>query len=984
MLKSFSLGLLILAFFGMSSLTALKPSEDIVVSSEEKNWVDSVFNSLTPDQRLGQLFMVAAYSNKDEKHYRELDTLVSRWGIGGLMFLQGGPVRQAKLTNRYQSQAKLPLLIAMDAEWGLSMRLDSSMNFAKQMTLGALDDEKYVYLMGREIALKMKRMGVNVSFSPVMDVNVNPANPVIGNRSFGESKEEVTRRGIAYIKGLQDHGIIAVAKHFPGHGDTDTDSHLALPIVPHDLQRLTEVELYPFKKSFDAGVMGVMVAHLYLPQIDSTKNLASTLSYPLVTTLLKEKMKYKGLVFTDALNMKGVSKYYKPGEVDVKALLAGNDILLFSEDVPTATKEIKQALAKGQLSEDEVYQRVRKILHAKYWVGLNRYKPVQLANLQEEIDRPMSKVVQEQLYEHSITVVRNKDSFLPFRNLDTLSIASVAVGAPAGNVFQKTLGNYAPITNFVIPNRMAPDSAFYKIIPELRDHDVVVVSIHNMNFTASNNFGIGVGTRAFIKFLQERTDKKVVVAVMGNAYSLKFFEGSDWLLCGYEDNTVSQLFVPQVLFGARSASGKLPVTASANFKAGTGITTPIIDRLKYGVPESVGMDSRKLQQIDNIALEAIAYAATPGCQVLVVKDGTVVFNKSYGHYTYEKETPVTNNTVYDIASITKVGATLQAVMFLKDQDKIKLNEKISTYLPELKGTNKEGLIIRDLLTHHAGLQSTLAHWQKTLDSKKLLNQTFYASTQTDVFPNEVIPGVYSIKSMEDSLWAWTVRSPLLPKKKGAKTFEYKYSDLGFYILKRMSERLLNQPINEFLDQNFYAPLGLSTMGYTPLLQHPREMIAPTEDDSYFRKNLIWGTVHDQGAAMMGGVGGHAGLFSNANDLAILMQMNLQNGSYGGHKYFKTNVVPEFSKKQLADSRRGLGWDKPEPDGNGPTSDMAPLSTFGHTGFTGTCAWVDPENKLIYIFLSNRVYPDAGNTKLVKYNIRTRIHDVVYRSIVPKT
>jgi beta-N-acetylhexosaminidase len=983
MLKRFSLGLLILIFLGMGPLMSLKSSEEIVVGTNEKNWVDSVFNSLTPDQRIGQLFMVAAYSNKDEKHYRQIDTLVKRYGIGGVMFMQGGPERQAKLTNRYQAQAQVPLLVAMDAEWGLDMRLDSSMRFARQMTLGAMDDEKYIYLMAREIALKMKRLGVNVSFSPVLDVNVNPQNPVIGNRSFGESKEEVTRRGVAYIEGLQDHGIIAVAKHFPGHGDTDVDSHLSLPVIPHNMKRLTEVELYPFKKSFDAGVMGVMVAHLYLPSIDSTKNQAATLSKALVTGLLKEKMKYKGLVFTDALNMKGVTKFFEPGVVDLKALKAGNDVLLFPENVPVAITKIKQAIADGQLDVTELDQRVRKIIHAKYWVGLNKYNPVELKNLRQEIDRPLSAVVQEQIYEHAVTVVRNKGNLLPFTNLDTLSIASVAIGTASNNVFQETLGLYAPMAKFSIANRNAPDSVFTKIIPQLAPYDVVVVSIHNMNLTPSNDFGIGLGTRAFIQYLQERTNKRVVVTVLGNAYSLKFFENSNWLLCAYEDSPVAQSLVPQTLFGARAAKGKLPVTASPKLKAGTGEVITALNRLKYGVPESVGMDSKILGQIDNIALEAIAYAATPGAQVLVVKDGTVVFNKSYGHYTYDKKKPVTGNTVYDIASITKVAATLQAVMFLKDQGKINLDEKISTYLPDLKGTNKEGLLVKDILTHSSGLKSGLPMWQKTVD-KLQLSQTFYASARTDVFPNEVTPGIYSIKSMEESVWKWIIESSLLPKKPGAKTYEYMYSDLGFYILKRMAETMLNQPLDEFLDQNFYAPLGVSTLTYTPLLKLPREAIAPTEDDNYFRKTLIWGSVHDQGAAMLGGVAGHAGLFSNANDLAKLLQMNLQNGTYGGHKFYKNNVVTEFSKRQNQGSRRGLGWDKPAPDGNGPTSNMASASTFGHTGFTGTAAWVDPESKLIYIFLSNRVYPDAGSNKLVKYNIRSRIHDVIYKAIIPKT
>ncbi|WP_276499134.1 glycoside hydrolase family 3 N-terminal domain-containing protein [Pontibacter litorisediminis] len=982
MLKSFSVGVLILVFLVMGPLMSFNPSEEVIVHPREQQWVDSVLTSLTPAQRIGQLFMVAAYSNKDQNHVNHIDSLVTQYNIGGVMFMQGGPKRQAILTNRFQSKAKVPLLIAMDAEWGLNMRLDSSMHFARQMTLGAMHDDRYVYLMAREIALKMKRLGVNVSFSPVLDVNNNANNPVIGTRSFGESKETVSRYGVAYIRGLQDHGVMAVAKHFPGHGDTDTDSHYSLPVLQHDMKRLTEVELYPFKQSFDAGVMGVMVAHLYLPNVDSTKNQAATLSKPIVTGLLKEKMKYKGLVFTDALNMQGVSRYYKPGELDLKALMAGNDVLLFPEDVPTAVDKISKAVKKGQITQAEIDQRVRKILHAKYWAGLNKYKPVKLENLQEDIDRPASRVVQEQLYEHAVTVLENESNLIPFRNLDTLSIASVAVGASVGNTFQETLGNYAPINSFAIPDRYAADTAFTNIIPQLEGNDVVVVSIHGMNSTPAKNYGIGTGTLAFIQYLRERTNKKVVVAVMGNAYSLKLFEGNKWLVAGYEDNPISQSLVPQVLFGARAAQGKLPISASAKYTAGAGQPTATLGRLKYGVPESVGMDSKMLAQIDNIATEAIAYAATPGMQVLVVKDGTVVYDKAYGHYTYDAVKPVTKNTIYDIASITKVAATLQAIMFLRDQGKISLDEKLGAYLPEVKGTNKENLVMRDILVHQAGLKPGIPTWQKTIDNRKL-KETFYASTQNDTYMNEVIPGVYSINSMEDSLWAWTLKTPLQPKQKNG-SYAYAYSDLSFYIMKRVAETMLNQPIEEFLDQNFYAPLGLSTLTYTPLLKHPREAIAPTEDDNYFRKNLIRGTVHDQGAAMMGGVAGHAGLFSNANDLAILMQMNMNNGVYGGHRYFTSEVVSEFAARQFDGNRRGLGWDKPALDGNGPTSSLASPSTFGHTGFTGTAAWTDPENKLIYIFLSNRVYPDASNNKLVKYNIRTRIHDVIYKAMVPKT
>lgn len=984
MRKYFNITLLLLLSVAMGSLMSFNAPEENLMQVREKSWVDSVFTSLTPDQRLGQLFMVAAFSNKDENSYKKIDQLVRDYNIGGLMYLQGTPYRQAVLTNRYQSQARVPLLISMDAEWGLSMRLDSSMHFAKQMTLGALAEEKYIYLMGKEIAQKMKRLGVHISFSPDVDVNVNPANPVIGNRSFGESKEQVARRGVAYLKGLQDNGIIAVAKHFPGHGDTDVDSHHALPIINADMKRLNEVELYPFRKTFEAGVMGVMVAHLYMPKIDSTANTATTLSKKLVTGILKGEMGYKGLVFTDALNMKGVSSFYKPGEVDVLALLAGNDVLLFSEDVPTAITGIKAAIAEGKITQEDLDERVKKILRAKYFAGLHKYKPIALANLKTEIDKPVSSVVQQELFEQAVTVVKNKGNLLPFRSLDTISFASVTIGITPDNPFSRTLDNYAPFAKFNVPDRFAPDSIFDKLYPKMEGHDVIVVSIHGMNSTPARNFGIGDGTRNFIKSLQRNGAYKVIVNVMGNAYSLKYFDTSDWLVCSYEDNAVSQNVVPQILFGAIPAKGRIPVSASAVLKAGTGVNTPSLNRLRYAVPESVGMDSNILKGIDNIALEAIAYAATPGCQVLVVKEGTVVFNKAYGHYTYDKTQKVNTQTIYDIASVTKVASTLQAIMFLKDQGKLNLDLPISTYLPELKGTNKANLIIRDILVHQAGLQPYLPFWKNTLGDSSKLSPVYYASIRTDAFPNEVIPGVFSRKSMEDSLWRWTVKSKLISKKAGAARYEYKYSDLGFYIMKRLAEKLLNQNLSDFMDQNFYAPLGLTTMSFNPLSKFPRERIAPTEQDKYFRQNLVWGNVHDQGAAMIGGVAGHAGLFSNANDLAVLMQMDLNNGNYGGQKYFKNKVVQEFSRRQYKGNRRGLGWDKADPEGNGPTSNLAPLSTFGHSGFTGTCAWIDPTNKVIYIFLSNRVYPDAENNKLVQYNIRTRIHDVVYKAIVPKS
>jgi beta-glucosidase-like glycosyl hydrolase/CubicO group peptidase (beta-lactamase class C family) len=941
-------------------------------------WVDSVFNSLTPEQRLGQLFMVAAYSNKEKAHADRIERLVRNQGIGGVMFLQGGPKRQALMTNRIQAAAKVPLLIAMDAEWGLDMRLDSSAHFAKQMTLGAMDDDKLVYQMGREIAEKMRALGVHISFAPVIDVNSNPGNPVIGNRSFGEDQNQVAKLGMQYIKGLQDQRIMAVAKHFPGHGDTDTDSHVALPVINTDLARLMKVDLFPFEKSFEAGVMGVMVAHLYMPLFDTTHAQTTTLSRNLVTGLLKEKMGFKGLVFTDALNMKSVSKLYKDGELDAMALAAGNDVLLFSEDVPAALTRIQEAVAAGKLQQEDLDLRVKKILRAKYWAGLAHYQPIEISALRDSLNRPSTRVLAQRIFEHAVTVVKNDDKLLPFQRLDTLRIATITIGAPAEGPYTTIFSKYQSGQNFAVPNRYADDTTFTRILGRLQGTNVVVVSLHNMNNTPAHSYGLGDGALKFLKELQTNTRLKTVVVAMGNAYALKYLEGARTLVCGYEDHYAAQIVVPQVLFGALPAKGKLPVTVSPTLPVGTGIATPDLHRLRYASPESEGLDSRTLALIDNIALESQTYAAAPGCQVLVAKNGTVVFDQSYGYCTYDQSQPVTSSTLYDLASVTKVAGTLQAVMWLKDHGQLNVEEKVATYLPELARTNKRDMTVRDVLLHQAGLKPGIPTWERTINSNGL-KPTFYASIRSDDFPNVVAPGEYSTKAADDSVWAWTMRSSLLPKIKGK--YPTEYSDLSFIVMKRLSEKLLKQPLESFLQANFYQPLGLSSMTYNPLTRFPKSCIAPTENDTYYRREQLQGTVHDQTAALVGGVGGHAGLFATANDLAVLMQMNLQNGKYGGNNYFNTPVVSEFARPQVAGGRRGLGWDHGDPSKpEGPTSNLSPASTFGHTGFTGTCVWMDPDNGILYIFLSNRVYPDAGNNKLRQYNIRTRIHDVIYKAM----
>lgn len=941
-------------------------------TTAQNSWVDSTFQAMTPNERLGQLFMVAAYSNKNEEHYEEIDKLISEYNVGGLIFFQGGPIRQALLTNRYQAQAKVPLSLAMDAEWGLGMRLDSTISFPKQMTLGAIRDNRWIYEMGKEVANQFHIQGMHINFAPVVDVNVNAKNPVIGYRSFGENKFLVSEKGTAYMKGMQDHRIMANAKHFPGHGDTDTDSHYALPVIKHDKARMTDIELFPFRQLMKDSLMSVMVAHLQIPAYDDRPNTPTTLSQKVVTDLLKNEMKFDGLAFTDAMNMQGVAKYYEPGEADVKALMAGNDVILFPLDVPKAIEQVKKALETGDLLQADLDQRVKRVLKSKFWFGLNNYKPLTIKNLTAKLNNSYANMLNRILYQKAMTVVDNTDHLMPLINIDSTRFASVSFGGQDATKFTMTLDGYGGFDHF------QADSLYEKKLQSLKDYDVVVVAYQGISNSPKKQHKVNSKEVAFIKSLQEKT--KVIVVVMGNAYSLQYFEGVKNILCTYEDNEITQKIAPQIIFGAIKAEGKLPVTAGKSFKAGTGIETLTSSRLGTAIPEEVGMDSKTLDKIDELMAQAIQEKATPGGQVLVARKGKIVFNRSYGYQTYDSLTAVDDQTMYDLASITKVAATTQVLMYLQEKNMINMDAPIGSYLRELKGTNKEHLIIRDILTHQSGLKPYYPFWIQTVEKGEPI-EDFYHETPGGPYQNEITEDLFGITSMADSVLKWVIETDLRKLPRGVTEYDYLYSDMGYYLFFRLAERILKQPVDQFLANNFYTPLGLKTLAYHPLEKHPVEQIAPTEADDYFRQHLVQGTVHDQGAAMIGGIAGHAGLFSNAYDLAVLMQMNLQKGIYAGKRYFDSQTIPQFAARQYQSNRRGMGWDKPIVGlDEGPTSRYASASTFGHTGFTGTAAWADPEQDLVYIFLANRIYPDASNTKLMRGNFRTKVQDLIYESI----
>ncbi|HRG57538.1 MAG TPA: glycoside hydrolase family 3 N-terminal domain-containing protein [Bacteroidia bacterium] len=952
------------------------PSEKKFWGEAKMSWADSVFESLNEDEKIGQLFMVAAYSNRDKKHIAEIDSLILNHKIGGLIFFQGGPARQAIQTNHYQSIAKTPLFMAIDGEWGLNMRLDSTIAYPKQMTLGAIQDNRLIYDMGVNIANECKRVGLHINFAPDADINSNGLNPVIGYRAFSESKVDVTLKSIMYMKGMQDNHIMACGKHFPGHGDTDVDSHADMPKINHSFERLDSLELYPFRALINKGLKSMMVAHIEIPSLDTNKNVSASISSNVIKGLLQDSMQFHGLVFTDALNMKGVAKYYKSGELEVKALKAGNDVLLFSENIPLAITAIKEALKTGELSIHDINKSCKKILMAKEWAGLDTLKPVKISNLVNEINNPKLEAFNHKLFDAAFTVLQNKENILPLKKLDTLQIATLCIGEKDLGAFQKTVNLYGSATHFNVKN-LTQKTTIDTLIESLKMFNLVLVSLENITKKSDKNFGITPETIALINRIKECS--KVVINLPGNPYSLLKFdniENIDGIVLTYERNAYTLQKAAELIFGGIDSPGRLPVSVIGKYKAGDGMNLGAPIRMSYVSPEDLGISSSILQKVDSLADAAIAEKATPGCQILAAKDGKVFYHKAFGKYSYEKPENVDINTIYDIASVTKITATLFATMQLFDLRKFNPEQTLKDVLPTSLNTNKSDLIIKDILTHQAGLKPFIPFYEKTINDGKL-SPKIYSHSKNKIFNIQIADSLFINANYSDSIYSQVWNSSIKPSGK------YVYSDLGFYLTKMMCEYLSNRSLDQYM-RPIYRKLGANSTGYLPLERFSKKIIAPTEEDKIFRKQILQGYVHDPGAAMLGGIAGHAGVFSNANDLAKIMQMYINKGSYGAEQFITTSTVNYFTSCIACPegNRRGLGFDKPEPDKTkeGPTCEAASLKSFGHTGFTGTYAWADPENGLVYIFLSNRVHPDAENKKLSKLNTRTNIHQVFYDAI----
>ncbi len=939
----------------------------------QQKWVDTLLNNMTIDEKIGQLFMVAAYSNKDANHERFISGLIEKYHIGALIFFQDIPLKQAELTNKYQSQSKIPLLIGIDGEWGLNMRLKDTYRFPWNMTLGAVKDNSLITAFGVQVGKHCNRLGIHMNFAPVVDVNTNPDNPIIGNRSFGENHINVADKSTAFTLGLQSKHVLASAKHFPGHGDTATDSHHTLPAVDFTKQRLDSVELYPYRKNFAAGLGSVMVAHLSVPELESNESLPSSLSKKIVTGLLKEEMGFKGLIITDALNMKASANFDSPQEINLAAIIAGNDLLDVPLNIPETVTRFKRALETGELTEERLDESVRKILKTKYWAGLHNYKPIDTTNLIEDLNSVENELIHRKLVENSVTLLKNESLVFPIQNLDKKRIAYVKLGDSDNKPFVEMLQNYTNID-------VVSASNLFELITKLKRYNLVIIGYHKSNTNPWKSFKF---KDTELVWLQEiaRTNT-VILDVFASPYSLlqlKSFENINGLLLSYQNSKLSQEISAQMIFGALETRGKLPVAIKNIFSEGHGLMSSSLKRLSYSIPEEVGLNSSKLNKIDSIANAVIKEKMAPGLQVLVARKGKVVYNKSFGHHTDKNKTVVKNSDIYDIASITKILASLPLIMELEEQNVLQLESTLGSLLPKLKGTNKDTLTVKEVLSHYGRLKAWIPFYVNTLDSiTKKPSAEYYRDKWSNKFPIEVAKDLYLTRSYKDSIFDRIAMAEQREKP------GYKYSDLSFFLFKEFIENYYKKNLDELTQERFYKNIGANNTGYLPLHKFPKNKIVPTEKDEYYRNQLVQGYVHDMGAAMQGGIGGHAGLFSNANDVAKLMQLYLQKGFYGGRRYFKSETIDKFNHRYYPEDevRKGVGFDKPQiNEDEKATCGCVSDASFGHSGFTGTFTWADPETEIVYVFLSNRVYPTMDNKGLVRNNVRTEIQQLIQDAIM---
>ncbi len=952
-----------------------------------RRWVDNKLQSMTLKQKIGQLFIhtVAPYTTQSNK--QNISDAVKEYGIGGLLFSGGEIGKQIELTNYAQSMAEIPLLITFDGEWGLAMRLKGTPSFPRNRVLGCIQNDTLLYEYGKEVARQLREIGVHVNFAPVADIDNNPKNPVINTRSFGSDRENVARKVVAYSRGLQDGGVLAVCKHFPGHGDTEVDSHKSLPVLPFTRERLDSIELYPFRKAIEAGVGGMMVGHLNVTSLD---NKAASVSHAVVTELLKNELHFSELVFTDALEMKGISS--NP-YVSAQALIAGNDMVLAPRNLKRELDGVLKAVKEGKITEDEINEKCRKVLTYKYAFGLDRRPVVAKEGVMARINKLYTNDLMNRIKTSAVTVIKDSDEMLPLDlSLSGTVVLNVSSTLSETYPFYNQINDTYPVT-WLHANLDSLQYLKKKITPAQR----IIVAVYTSKVDK------------YKKVLAELAKGKPTILICFNSHKVlqkldDVVAQSSAVVLAHSDDKPVQKFVAEMLLGNKRVDGRLSVDYNDEYKAGLGVVVDP-DKPRRYKPEEFGMDSKELARIDSIAMYGIENGAYPGCHVLVWKNGYPVYNKCFGTHTYESDRKVKENDLYDLASLTKTTATMLAVMKLYDDGKLNLTDKISNYVPEMKSTNKENITIQELLYHESGLPAYLPFYKKAIDTKsckggmykkykdanhsvKVANN-LYICTNYSFLPEWVSDketSEYSLRVSDNMYIKPEFKSVILKEIADTplKGHSYRYSCLNFMLLKEAVENISGMPMDEFLEENFYKPMGLVHTMYNPLKRYSKDEIIPTVKEDFLRKGPVHGYVHDEAAAMLGGVSGNAGLFSTAKEVATIYQMLLDKGVMGDRRYLTRATCELFLTMKSKNSRRGLGFDKPDKEKpeNGYCAPETPASVFGHTGFTGTCAWADPDNDLVFVFLCNRIYPNPCDRKnLMKLKIRPAIQQAIYQAIM---
>lgn len=963
-----------------------------------RQWVDSVFHRLTLKERIAQLFVYTLAPQQTDANRALLRKVVKEYGVGGLLFSGGDIQNQVALTNEAQQMAGVPLLITFDGEWGLAMRLKNTPSFPRNMVLGCIQNDSLIYEYGREVARQCRELGVQVNFAPVADVNINPDNPVINTRSFGEVPQSVGNKVVAYGSGLESGGVLSVSKHFPGHGDTNVDSHKALPVLPFSRERLDSVELYPFKRVVRAGLGGIMVGHLEVPVIEPQKGLPASLSHKVVTGLLQEELQFKGLVFTDALAMKGVAAH---DNVCLKALQAGCDMLLVPRKMEGELEAVVAAVKRGDLPDSLISAKCRKVLTYKYALGLTVKPHIRLSGLDSRLNAPFTRELIRRLNHAAITLLANREEMLPLDLSAKGEVAVLCAGTPAAfTPFVQTLSRHLRVKVFHLDKNLSP-AACSRLLAELQHYQRILVCLADRRLEAYRTFFRQFSPAvpvAYLCFLQGRWLEPL---------EEQLSEASAVVLAHSDDGDV-QRRVAHIVCGEAGADGRLSASIGHAFPAGSGVTLTAQTPPRI-LPEEYGMDSRTLEKIDDIAEEGIRAGAYPGCQIVVMKDGKRVYDKCFGTHTGDKGgngRTVQPTDVYDLASLTKSVATVLAVMKLYDKGRISLADRVADYLPFLQDTDKKNITVRQLLLHESGLPATILFYQKAINDSSYTGPLFRgrkdaqhtaridlhtwgnpgfrfkdgltSPVRTDSCTWQIADRLWLNPSFKRDYLQAIADAPLLAKR-------YRYSCVGFILLQQLVEQLAGMPLDEFLAKEFYRPMGLTHTGYLPLRFVSRDKIIPSAVDAFIRKETLQGFVHDESAAFLGGVAGNAGLFSNAEEVAAICQMLLNGGQLDGKRYLSAETCRLFTTTVSRISRRCLGFDKPDKRNprRSPCALSAPASVYGHTGFTGTCAWIDPDNNLVYVFLSNRTYPWPWNNKLSSLDIRTRIQEVIYESLKKK-